>query len=81
MRMLPEDLDPSTSSTAEKTLFRRLGLIPTTDSHCALYSFNLAEHRWKRVAEIDFLLISPQGIFVLEVKGGSSSSRAAQRCG
>src|SRR5262249_39260360 len=39
----------------------------------ALHSLNLAEHVWKRVGEIDFLVVGPRGIYVLEVKGGGVS--------
>lgn len=72
--MLPDVLDPETSSTAEKTLFRRLRLIDSPDWTYAIHSLNLAEHRWKRVGEVDFLLIGPKGIFILEVKGGRVSA-------
>lgn len=68
--MLPEVIDPDTKSDAERTLFRRLGLLDDEHWLVALHSLNLAEHRWKRTGEIDFLLISKHGIFVLEVKGG-----------
>ena len=70
MRMLPEVIDPDTKSDAERTLFRRLALLDDEHWPVALHSLNLAEHRWKRTGEIDFLLISEHGIFVLEVKGG-----------
>jgi len=35
-----------------------------------LHSLGLARHPTKRRAEIDFLVVTPRGIFVLEVKGG-----------
>ncbi len=41
----------------------------TADWVC-LHSLGIAHHPYKRRAEIDFLLLTPQGIFVLEVKGG-----------
>ena len=68
--MLPNRVDPQTPSQAEKELFRRLQLIDDPDWPVALHSLNLAEHAWKRVTEIDFLLIGRRGVFVLEVKGG-----------
>ncbi|WP_020145922.1 nuclease-related domain-containing DEAD/DEAH box helicase [Terracoccus sp. 273MFTsu3.1] len=68
--MIPEQVDPKTKSDAEKQLFRRLNLLEDDAWSHALHSLNLAEHRWKRVGEIDFLLIGEKGIFVLEVKGG-----------
>jgi hypothetical protein len=36
----------------------------------AYHSLNLSEHEYKRWAEIDFLVVGPKGILVLEVKGG-----------
>ena len=45
----------------------------TADWSFALHSLNLAEHVWKRVGEIDFLVVGPRGIYVLEVKGGGVS--------
>jgi hypothetical protein len=40
-----------------------------------LHSLALARHETKRRAEIDFLLLTRQGIFVLEVKGGRISRK------
>ena len=42
----------------------------TTEKWICLHSLGLARHDSKRVAEIDFLLITSHGVFVLEVKGG-----------
>jgi hypothetical protein len=74
MRMIPEKISPTTKSNAEKEIFRRLELIDDTDWSFVLHSLNLAEHVWKRVGEIDFLVAGPRGIYVLEVKGGGVSS-------
>ena len=73
MRMIPDQVSPATKSNAEKELFRRLKLVEGTDWSFALHSLNLAEHVWKRVGEIDFLVVGPRGIYVLEVKGGGVS--------
>ncbi len=70
VRMIPEDVDPTTPSAAEKTLFRRLQLVVDDDWLVGLHSLNLSEHTYKRVGEIDFLLLGRKGIFALEVKGG-----------
>jgi hypothetical protein len=70
MRMIPEVIDPSTKSAAEKQFFRRLQLVDDGGWAVALHSLNLSEHVWKRVGEIDFLVLGPRGIYVLEVKGG-----------
>jgi hypothetical protein len=41
----------------------------------AYHSLNCSEHEYKRWAEIDFLLLGPDGAFVLEVKGGRVSRK------
>lgn len=74
MRMIPDQVSAATKSNAEKELFRRLKLVEDTDWSFALHSLNLAEHVWKRVGEIDFLVVGPRGIYILEVKGGGVSS-------
>jgi hypothetical protein len=73
MRMIPDQVSAGTKSNAEKELFRRLKLVEDSDWSFALHSLNLAEHVWKRVGEIDFLVVGPRGIYVLEVKGGGVS--------
>jgi hypothetical protein len=73
MRMIPDQVSPATRSNAEKQFFRRLKLVEGTDWSFALHSLNLAEHVLKRVGEIDFLVVGPRGIYVLEVKGGGVS--------
>lgn len=70
MRMIPDQLDPATKSNAEKQLFRQLARIEDPRWTFALHSLNLSVHTWNRVGEIDFLLVGPAGIFVIEVKGG-----------
>ena len=70
VRMIPQEVDPSTQSEAEKALFRRLQLVEDDDWLVGLHSLNLSEHTYKRVGEIDFLLLGRKGIFALEVKGG-----------
>lgn len=39
----------------------------------ALHSLNCSDHDYKQWSEIDFLLVGPEGMFVLEVKGGGVS--------
>ena len=73
MRMIPDQVSPATQSNAERQLFRWLSLLDDPDWSYALHSLNLAEHPWKRMGEIDFLLVGPRGIYVLEVKGGHVS--------
>jgi Nuclease-related domain/UvrD-like helicase C-terminal domain len=73
MRMIPDQVSSATQSNAERQLFRWLSLLDDPDWSYALHSLNLAEHPWKRMGEIDFLLVGPRGIYVLEVKGGHVS--------
>ncbi|WP_322760036.1 nuclease-related domain-containing DEAD/DEAH box helicase [Frankia sp. Cr2] len=70
MRMIPDE--PShTPSRAEREIFNRIRSIEDGRWSVALHSLSLPEHARKRVAEIDFLLVGPSGILVLEVKGGA----------
>ena len=39
----------------------------------AMHSLNLPRHKYKRFGEIDFVVCGPDGLFVLEVKGGKVS--------
>lgn len=68
--MIPDQISPVVRSNAERQIFRWLSQIDGSDWAAALHSVNLSEHRWKTMGEIDFLLVGPRGIFVLEVKGG-----------
>lgn len=72
MRMIP-DTPHGTHSQAEKRVFDRLRSAFANDQDgvfTAYHSLNLTRHAYKRFGEIDFLICCPQGIFVLEVKGG-----------
>ena len=71
--MLPDRVDESTRSSAERQLFNWLAQIDGQDWSFALHSLNLSQHRWKVVSEIDFLLVGRRGLFVLEIKGGRVS--------
>lgn len=72
MRMIP-DTPHGTHSQAEKRIFDRLRDAFANEQDgdfTAFHSLNLTRHDYKRFGEIDFLICCPQGIFVLEVKGG-----------
>lgn len=43
------------------------------DAGFAVHSLNLPEHEYKRWGEADFVLVTPEGVTLLEVKGGSVS--------
>ncbi len=77
MRMIPsQPLD--TRSRAELRVFDQLRTCfsgPDQNGWFAMHSLNLTEHEYKRFGEIDFLVCGPDGVFVLEVKGGAVSCR------
>ncbi|WP_286795704.1 nuclease-related domain-containing DEAD/DEAH box helicase [Psychrobacter sp. UBA6291] len=75
MKMVPNTAYPSTSK-AELKIFERLSeafKLLGDESYYALHSLNLTHHEYKRFGEIDFLLVCPYGIYVLEIKGGRVS--------
>lgn len=69
-RMIPATIHSTVRSGAERRLFALLRTAPGTDDWICIHSLGLARHETKRRAEIDFLLLTPLGVFVLEVKGG-----------
>lgn len=71
--MIPSTIHPSVKSGAERKLFSVFRDAPATDNWVCLHSLGLARHATKRRGEIDFLLLTRKGIFVLEVKGGRIS--------
>ena len=75
--MVPPTVHSSVRSGAERRLFRVIESAPETDDWICLHSLGLARHGTKRRAEIDFCLLTPYGIVVLEVKGG----RVRRECG
>jgi hypothetical protein len=67
-----------TDSHAEKRVFDQLRTAfsgPNQTGWFAMHSLNLPRHEYKRFGEIDFIVCGPDGIFVLEVKGGGVSCR------
>lgn len=71
MRMVPP-LPFETGSQAEKRLFDRLR-DALDDTVTAYHSVRPTRHPGKRFPEIDFVVCSTDGIYVLEVKGGRVS--------
>ncbi len=69
-RMIPPKIHPEVQSSAERRVFDWIRDAAGTDDWICLHSLGLSEHESKRRAEIDFLLLTRVGIFVLEVKGG-----------
>lgn len=69
MKMLPEVIF-KTPSKAEQHVFGLLQISQIFPGATSLHSLNCSEHAYKQWAEIDFCIVAPEGIFVLEVKGG-----------
>ncbi|MFI6999700.1 NERD domain-containing protein [Nocardia sp. NPDC050175] len=69
MRVIPSEISSSTKSQAERSVFAALERI-VDDQSVALHSVHLPKHHKKRVGEIDFVVITPQILLFIEVKGG-----------
>ncbi|MGW1836428.1 NERD domain-containing protein [Streptomyces sp. NPDC002067] len=69
MRIIPSEISSSTKSPAERSVFAALKAIPD-DQSVALHSVHLPRHHKKRVGEIDFVVITPDMLLFIEVKGG-----------
>jgi len=69
MKMIPSRHLAEIESSAEKKIFSVLEKINMPGWVC-LHSVFLAEHDYQKSGEIDFLLLGPQGLLVLEIKGG-----------
>ncbi len=68
MRMLPP-FPYATGSQAEKRIFDRLRAA-FDEGYVACHSLRPVRHPHKRFAEIDFVICSAEGLYVLEIKGG-----------
>jgi len=65
-----------TNSNAEVRMFDLLRAAfsrPDQSGWFAMHSLNLPRHEYKRFGEIDFVICGPDGLFVLEIKGGGVS--------
>ena len=71
MRMVP-NAPFDTGSPAEKLMFDRLRRA-FDDRYVAYHSLKPTRHPHKRFPEIDFVICGPEGLYVLEVKGGRIS--------
>ena len=68
--MIPNTIHSSVRSGAERRIFNVIKNAKRTENWLCLHSLGLARHDTKRLGEIDFVLITSHGVFVLEVKGG-----------
>ena len=71
MRMVPAS-PHDTGSQAEKRIFERLRTIFDA-RYAAFHSLRPTRHPHKRFPEIDFVICGPEGLYVIEVKGGTVS--------
>jgi Holliday junction resolvase-like predicted endonuclease len=67
--MIPPTLDDSVTSNAERKIFQWLQKL-NWKSCVVLHSLGLSEHVNNIFGEIDFVVISTEGILCIEVKGG-----------
>lgn len=75
MRMLPPYIGPEIKSNGEHRLFDLLKNLDYPDNVVCFHSLNLPEHLYKAAGELDFVIILPGGVFILEVKGGGVTFR------
>ena len=76
MRMVPRS-PYDTNSQAEKRIFEQLrGAFDKR--YAAYHSLKPTRHPHKRFPEIDFVTCGPEGLYVLEVKGGDVSCRGVR---
>ena len=73
MRMVPSS-PYDTGSQAEKRIFQRLRAA-FDDRYLACHSLKPTRHPHKRFPEIDFVICGPEGLYVLEAKGGRVNCR------
>ena len=73
--MIPSTPTRSTKSSAERRVFSMLSAVDMPAPSWALHSLNLSEHEYKVVGELDFVVLCPLGLLVLEVKGGGVECR------
>lgn len=69
MRLIPSTIH-TPCSNAEIRVFDMLGKTECKEFAAAIHSLNIPEHQYKHWAELDFAVIGPSGLYVLEVKGG-----------
>ena len=65
-RMIPNTIHSSVRSGAERRIFNVIKNAERTDNWICLHSLGLARHDTKRLGEIDFVLVTMHGVFVLK---------------
>lgn len=74
VRIIPGEISVHVKSTAERRVFAQLKALSDPNG-IALHSVNLPEHAYKRVGEVDFVIVTSDVLLVVEVKGGPLSQR------
>ena len=69
MRMIPPAIH-NPRSDAEVRVFTLLERTDFGAAAVALHSLNVSEHAYKQWSELDFVVLGPFGLYVLEIKGG-----------
>ena len=64
------DIERRAESNAERTFARLLKNVEGDPDAVAFYSVRLREHRYKQLAEADFVILWKRTVVVVEVKGG-----------
>src|SRR5436190_21906666 len=71
--MIPPVVSEATRSDAEREVFLLLQATDLGEAAVAFHSLNLSEHEYKVCGELDFVILTPDALLVLEVKGGGVS--------
>jgi len=80
IEMIPDLLSPEIKSKAEKDLFYEFRNCNIADHYIILHSLGLSEHVNNIFGEVDFVVICPQGVLCVEVKGGEVSCHKGVWC-
>ncbi len=72
MRMIPSSPSKQ-ASYAERKVFYALKNSSLSKSTICLHSLGLPQHAYKACCELDFVILGPEGLYALEVKGGGVS--------
>jgi Mrp family chromosome partitioning ATPase len=73
MKIVPSSYPLDIKSNAEKKTFELFQKMEWEEPCICFHSLRLSEHQYKRTGELDFVIVCPSGLYVLEVKGGSVS--------
>jgi len=71
MKIVPSTFSHQLKSKAEKRTFGLFQNMEWEEPCICFHSLRLSEHHYKRMGELDFVILCPAGLYVLEVKGGS----------